>query len=128
MPNANTTSSDFLRVLLALKENIMRDLNVADVCEVMLKNSDDSWQCRSITDNASIIAYPFQNLKLEVGDYVAVLFTNIDFRSNLVRIKSGKTSQNVDSDERHSKTNAIVLGIIYTTRDLDKNEEEEKKS
>ena len=112
----NVVSGDFLRVLLALKKNIMRDINVADVCQVKQNNSDDTWTCQSLSDDSSFQATTMVDVQVDVNDIVCVLFMNYDFRSNLKRIQAGQQTQLTTSGSSHSKSAALIIGVVYTTR------------
>lgn len=107
------TSSDFLRVLMALKKNTMKDLNVAEVCKVTrieneqyvvepINNTGQKWYCAKL-----------QNLQIEVNNIVLVLFTNTDFRLNLKRIKNNQITQNTNDKDLHTTNNGVIIGIIY---------------
>ena len=106
-------SSDFLRVLLALKSNVMKDLNVAELAIVnQIKN--DTYYCSLInSSNITLNCIKLKNLQVQENDIVLVIFTNTDFRQNLKRIKSNqKTIDNVTNENLHNKSYAIIVGII----------------
>ena len=112
----NVVSGDFLRVLLALKKNIMRDINVADVCQVKQNNSDGTWTCQSLSDNSSFQAIALVDVQVALDDVVCVLFMNYDFRSNLKKIQVGQQPQIMTSGSNHSKSAALIIGVVYTKR------------
>lgn len=106
-------SADFLRVLKALKENILLEINVADVFQVVSVSEQNEYLCKSITDGATISAISLDiNDIIQVGDFVLVVFTNTDFRVNLRRIKSGLTPLEYESIEKHSKAFGVIVKII----------------
>lgn len=106
-------SSDFLRVLKALKENILIEINVADVCQVSSVSGTNEYLCRSISDESIVSAISLDaNDTINVGDFVLVVFTNNDFRTNLKRVKAGLPSQGSESTERHSKAFGVIVKII----------------
>lgn len=106
-------SSDFLRVLKALKENILIEINVADVCQVTSSNGQNDYLCTSVSDGSIISAMSLDaNDTINVGDFVLVVFTNTDFRMNLKRIKAGLPSQAIESSERHSKAFGVIVKIV----------------
>ena len=112
-----TTSSDFLRVLLALKANVMKDTHVADVCKVTSTKSDmdglTSYMCTSIDNsNISFQTYALSNIAINIGDYVLVLFCDDDFRANYRRAKRGQALQNTDTTQKHSMSYGIIIGTI----------------
>lgn len=106
-------SSDFLRVLQALKENICIEINVADVCTVNSVQGQDEYICQSLSDDSRICAISIDpNDIINVGDMVVVLYCNNDFRMNLKRIKSGLISQSIESTARHSKAFGVIIKVI----------------
>ena len=117
-PTGNeTTSSDFLRVLLALKANVMKDTHVADICKVVSTKSDidslASYTCTSIDNsNISFQAYALSNITINIGDYALVLFCDNDFRANYRRAKRGQALQNTDTGQKHSMSYGIIIGTI----------------
>lgn len=109
----NTVSSDFLRVLLALKSNIMKDCNVSEVCIVNAKE-DDVYLCSPINDRkTTVYCHTLQNLDLRINDIVLVIFTNTDFRQNLKRFKANQQFVDISNDSTHSLNHGIVIGLIY---------------
>ena len=117
-PTGNeTTSSDFLRVLLALKANVMKDTHVADICKVISTKSDmdglTSYMCTSIDNsNISFQTYALSNIAINIGDYVLVLFCDDDFRANYRRAKRGQALQNTNTEQKHSMSYGIIIGTI----------------
>lgn len=112
-----TTSSDFLRVLLTLKANVMKDTHVADVCKVASTKSGmdglTSYMCTSINNsNISFQTYALSNIAINTGDYVLVLFCDDDFRANYRRAKQGQILQNTDTAQKHSTSYGIIIGTI----------------
>ena len=102
-------AEDLLNVLLALKKNIFRDLNVCEICSITavsgdkyvvvpINNSKEKLYCSTITST-----------NLKVGDLVLVIFTNRDSRLNLSRLKQGQKPQDISSDEYHSKEYGIIV-------------------
>ena len=117
-PTGNeTTSSDFLRVLLALKANVMKDIHVADVCKVTSTKFDmnglTSYMCTSIDNsNISFQTYALSNITINIGDYVLVLFCDDDFRANYRRAKRGQALQNSETEQKHTMSYGIIIGTI----------------
>lgn len=113
-----TVSSDFLRVLLALKKNTMRDNNVAEVCLVQ-DISQSEIRCNTLSSDSVIVCEKLQDLEIQKNDVVLVVFTNTDFRQNLKRIKSNQKSVKNQDEILHSLNYGVVIGLIYR-----KNQEE----
>ena len=106
-------SSDFLRVLQALKENISIEINVADVCQVNAIQGQDEYICKSLSDESQICAISLDtNDIINVGDIVVVVYCNNDFRMNLKRVKANLPSQSVESSTRHSRAFGVIVKII----------------
>ena len=80
--NKNSTSA-FLEVLMALKENINKDLNVAEIGKIININQDQIKVQLLNNNQQKLICYKLKDLELELNDYVLIVFTNSDFRSNL---------------------------------------------
>ena len=108
----NFVSSDFLRVLKALKENILIEINVADICQVTAINGVEEYIWKSITDESMITALTLEGETINVGDLVVVIFINGDFRTNLKRLKAGLVSQAIESNQRHSKAFGVIIKVI----------------
>lgn len=109
----NTENTSFLDVCLALKNNIFRTMNVADVCVIREINGENI-RCEYITNNgASVICAKLQNLTLAVNDVVLVVFTNNDFRASLNAFKSNQLNTNSKSTNLHAKEFGIIVGIVY---------------
>lgn len=105
-------SKDFLEILFALKNNIMKDLNVCEVAQIE-NIANDYCVCKILSTDEIITAIPLQNLELAVNDVVVLLFSNSDFRTNLTRIKNGNTSITNDITNTHTKSFGIIIGILY---------------
>ena len=113
----NTGKHTLLDVLLTLKNDILQNTNVAEVCKVTSINSEYI-NVELINDNTTkLICVSLQNLNLSVNDIVLVVFTNTDYRINLLKIKSQSTTQNItQSTNLHSKSYGIIVGIIYSAQ------------
>lgn len=110
--NKNSTSA-FLEVLMALKENINKDLNVAEIGRVVNINEDKIKVQLLNNSDQRLICYKLKGLVLDVNDYVLIVFTNSDFRSNLNKIKNNKLPQNIENEQWHSTNYGIIIGVIY---------------
>ena len=112
--NNNTVTSDFMRVLLALKSNTLKDCNVADVY-IVSSITNDGYYCTNVSNkNIKLTAIALQGLEIVAGDVVLVIFTNSDFRQNLKRYKQGSIiTENKDIEIIHSTAFGIIVGIVY---------------
>lgn len=111
-------SGDFLRVLLALKDCIMRNCNVADIAKVTRINSN-TYDCTAIGNSNTIYsAISLQGLDIRQNDAVLILFTNTDFRVNLNKLKNGQALQNqTETTDLHSTSYGVIIGVVYGERE-----------
>lgn len=108
-----TENTSFLDVCFALKNNVFRTLNVADVC-VIREISGDLIRCEYITDNnTSIHCTKIANVDCRVDDVVLVVFTNHDFRPSLKAFKNNQVNTNFTSTAYHEKSYGVIVGVIY---------------
>ena len=108
--NQNNTN-DFLEILLALKRNINKNLNVADVAQII--NINGKISCKLLSTNETIECIALQNLSLEKGDVVLILYCDTEFQTNLMRIKNNSITKENTSKIYHSKSYGIIIGLIY---------------
>lgn len=105
-------SKDFLEILFALKNNIMKDLNVCEVAQIE-SISNEIYKCKILSTDEVITAIPLQNLTISQNDVVVILFSNTDFRTNLKRIQNDNTAITDDTLNLHNKSFGIIIGILY---------------
>lgn len=105
-------SKDFLEILFALKNNIMKDLNVCEVAQIE-SISNDIYKCKILSTEEVITAVPLQNLQIGQNDVVVILFSNTDFRTNLKRIQNDNAAITDDTLNLHNKSFGIIIGILY---------------
>ena len=109
----DTENSSFLDVCFALKNNVFRTLNVADVCVVREINGD-ILRCEYITDSGTNIdCVKLQGLDINVSDVVLVIFTNNDFRASLNAFKASQANTDSKTTLYHEKAYGVVVGLIY---------------
>lgn len=109
----DTENSSFLDVCFALKNNVFRTMNVADVCVVREINGD-ILRCEYITDSGTNIeCIKLQGLDINVSDVVLVIFTNNDFRASLNAFKANQTNTDSKTALYHEKAYGVVVGLIY---------------
>ena len=108
-----TTSSAFLDVLDASKANIQSSTYVGRICKVESVNND-SITCININNEQQRLkCIAFQNLVIQKGDIVLVMFTDEDYRQNIKRIKNNERQQNYETTILHSLNYGVIIGIIY---------------
>lgn len=105
-------SKDFLEILFALKNNIMKDLNVCEVAQIE-SISNEIYKCKILSTDEVITAIPLQNLQIVQNDVVVILFSNTDFRTNLKRIQHDNDGITDDTLNLHNKSFGIIIGILY---------------
>ena len=105
-------SKDFLEILFALKNNIMKDLNVCEVAQIE-SISSGIYKCKILSTDEVITAIPLQNLQIAQNDVVVILFSNTDFRTNLKRIQNDNAAITDDTLNLHNKSFGIIMGILY---------------
>lgn len=109
---ASYSTSDFYQVLMALKENINRDLHVADLAKVNSVDGDNV-QCQALNSDAIINCVKFFDLTVYSGDIVLVIYCDTDFHSNLSKYKFNAQSSIIEAKEFHSMSNGVVVGVVY---------------
>lgn len=108
-----TFSSDFLRVLLALKDNVMKDTHANDMAIVTQANGSN-YICKLMSnENVVFSCIASMNLDVATNDVVLVTFCDTDFRPNLKRYVQGQTLQNNDSTTLHSRAYGVITNIVY---------------
>ena len=105
-------SKDFLEILFALKNNIMKDLNVCEVAQIE-SISSEIYKCKILSTDEVITAIPLQNLQIAQNDVVVILFSNTDFRTNLKRIQNDNAGITDNTLNLHNKSFGIIIGILY---------------
>lgn len=105
-------SKDFLEILFALKNNIMKDLNVCEVAQIE-SISSGIYKCKILSTDEVITTIPLQNLQIAQNDVVVILFSNTDFRTNLKRIQNNNIGITDDTLNLHNKSFGIIIGILY---------------
>lgn len=113
MINNENSSSSFTDLINALRNNIMRNTNVADLVQVIQIN-DGTYKVQSITNTEVIIdCISLSGLTFQVNDIALILFTKNDFKTNLTKIKNGQTIATTDNKIMHSKAYGILIGLVY---------------
>ena len=107
-------SSDFIRVLLALKANTMRSIPVAELC-VVTETSNDLIRATLLTNShLSIDATLMSGLTVQKDDIVLVVFTKSRFIEQLSKLKAGKPADiTAESSDIHSLQNGVIVGLVY---------------
>ena len=69
-------SKDFLEILFALKNNIMKDLNVCEVAQIE-SISNEIYKCKILSTDEIITAVPLQNLQIAQNDVDQLAFSDL---------------------------------------------------
>lgn len=111
----NNTDASFLDVLFALKDNIMKDLNVADIVTVISVDDDNrKFRCKLLANpNLQVECTNLQSLEVKVNDVMLAVFTTSDFRTNLSKVKNDQQLLKIENQTLHSKNYGVLVGLIY---------------
>ena len=105
-------SGDFLKVLLALKESIMKDIHCSELAiikEVYANNCN----CSLLSNpEIKINAYKTKGTICRVGDIVLVAFSDNDFRSNILKKDNDSQLQVIDSPIKHQLDYGIIISNL----------------
>lgn len=113
MHGNKTENTSFLDVCFALKNNIFRTMNVADLCVVRSIN-DNIARCEYLTNSETTIETTMlMNLEINVNDVVLVVFTTNDFRASLKAYKTNQANTNNTTTTFHDKRYGVIVGVIF---------------
>lgn len=105
-------SGDFLKVLLALKESIMKDIHCSELA-IIKEVFDNNCNCSLLSNpDIKINAYRTKGTRCRVGDIVLVAFSDNDFRSNLVKKDNNAKLQAIDSTVKHQLDYGIIISNL----------------
>lgn len=105
-------SSDFLKVLLTLKNTIKKELNVAEL-GIVQRIDNDNIYCTLLNNNQiNIQCIKLKDLELNIGDCVLIIFTNSNFKVNLLKYRNNQVTQVLNTNELHTTNNGVIIGII----------------
>lgn len=105
-------SSDFLKVLLTLKDNIMKSTNVCMIGKVERIDNEKYIVSNINNSKLKISCSKVKNLTVEKDNIVVVLFTDEDNRTNLSRISKDTKTQDSNTTTLHSLDYGIIVAII----------------
>ena len=113
----NGNSSDFFKVLLALKANTMRDIHVATLGQVISYDSTSKVATVKpfplVQKEAEKLITCYTTKDVATNDIVVVLFTDRDFIQNLKQLKAGQQTSSInDISDLHSERYGIIIGTI----------------
>lgn len=114
MEGNSYNSQDWIKTLNIVKQNILHSVNVARLCKIKTI-SENEIICQDLNNSKSTIictASLISQSMLQTGQIVCVLFTDVDYRSNLNRIKQGLFPQDTSNKNLHSVNYGIIVGIL----------------
>lgn len=80
---------------------------------IELKQINDTFSCTPLNNSKeNIEAIALDNLTINVGDCVLIIFNNTNFHINLEKFKREDTLQDAGRYVSHSKENGIIIGTI----------------
>lgn len=105
-------SGDFLKVLLALKESIMKDIHCSELA-IIKEVHTNNCNCSLLSNpEIKINAYKTKGTICRVGDIVLVAFSDNDFRSNLLKKDNDSQLQIIDSPIKHQLDYGIIISNL----------------
>lgn len=105
-------SGDFLKVLLALKESIMKDIHCSELA-IIKEVYTNNCNCSLLSNpEIKINAYKTRGTTCRVGDIVLVAFSDNDFRSNLLKKDNNSQLQVIDSPIKHQLDYGIIISNL----------------
>ena len=105
-------SGDFLKVLLALKESIMKDIHCSELA-IIKEVYSNNCNCSLLSNpEIKINAYKTRGTICRVGDIVLVAFSDNDFRSNLLKKDNNSQLQVIDSPIKHQLDYGIIISNL----------------
>ncbi len=116
--NKEVRDNSQLQVLLSLKRNIMRELNVGSLGEVEKIDNDiitvNLFPAYEETNELKIQCYKLKDLEIKEKDVVVILFLDLNFKQNLLQTRSNQIRSKLSKNnkEYHSKKFGIIIGII----------------
>lgn len=119
MSNTNEAGKKLVDVLLRLKKYTMESLAVAEVAIVTNTLKEENsfqtrYKCELINNsNVTLVCDKLSNVDgVTEGSRVVILFTDTDFRANMLKIRSGGQRGDLISKELHSMAYGIIIGTL----------------
>lgn len=103
------------KIYAAMKQNIFRDLNTAEVVQVIsIDDTNSKYLCSLMSNpNLKFECTKLQDLTVEQSDIMLCIFTSTDFRANLIKYKNNQVVNTMQVNELHSKNYGILIGLVY---------------
>ena len=105
----DVVSSDFLKVLLALKDNIMRDLHCNDI-GIVVSTSGNECVCKLLSNpDIKISCTKINNIIIDKDDVVFIAYTDINSKHNAKQLSDQKDLRNQTIGNKHAYENAVIV-------------------
>ena len=105
----DVVSSDFLKVLLALKDNIMRDLHCNDI-GIVVSTSGNECVCKLLSNpDIKISCTKINNIITDKDDVVFIAYTDINSKHNAKQLSDQKDLRNQTIGNKHAYENAVIV-------------------
>ena len=105
----DVVSSDFLKVLLALKDNIMRDLHCNDI-GIVVSTSGNECVCKLLSNpDIKISCTKINNIITDKDDVVFIAYTDINSKHNVKQLSDQKDLRNQTIGNKHAYENAVIV-------------------
>lgn len=116
----NVVTSDFVRVLMALKENIMKDAHCLELA-IVKEINDEKVNCQLVSDpSITVQAIRINNMSVVKNQIVLLGFNDNDFKYNLLQHYNNGSLKEIDAKSRHVLTNAIIVSNFSSIDGSDK--------
>lgn len=108
-------SSDFLKVLFALKDNIMRDLHVASFAKVTQVNNDGTclvslFPLIKDESDKNLQVTNYSSMDINIGDIVLILFLDRNYTQNFKQVKLNQNlTPLTDNKNLHSQKYGVII-------------------
>ena len=110
--NNQFIGTELLDVLLSLKQNINRDLYVADL-GIVEKEDTSSVTCRLPSEDVIIECVKLSSVgALSKGDKVCILFLNRSYTTNLTNLNNSLPTYVDTSKVFHNKNFGVIIGTF----------------
>ena len=102
-------SSDFLRVLLALKDNIMKDLHCNDI-GIVTSVKENICLCKLLSKpDVTVACTKVNNIVTDVDDIVFIAYLDSNAKNNAQRLNNNQDLRDKTTGKLHAYENAVIV-------------------
>ena len=102
-------SSDFLRVLLALKDNIMKDLHCNDI-GIVTSVKKNICLCKLLSKpDVTVACTKVNNIITDVDDIVFIAYLDSNAKNNTQRLNNNQDLRDKTTGKLHAYENAVIV-------------------